>query len=323
MSDILILALIGVLVVSLILTLLGFVFYSGLLSEVVIRTGAPPLKKITVAYKFKKGSYKESGAAFTESCSIAPKLCSIGLYYDDPRQTQPDCCRFAVGSILSEDEEKPDEELQRLYEKFGFRVISFPEVSCAVTSTFPNRCPLSPLCGAYRVFPELSAYVTERQLSAYPFLEIYKGDVIHYMCPLENQESFFVPELLEKQTEEEKKAQEEEEEVEEENDDKGDEVSETGESHEMESSPVHEAAVSAPESTVTIVDAPKGQQSPEPDEEDRQSEEADQVDQGAKGSSESVGSGSSFEELDMDLEDTAKERKDGEQDQVEDSEERA
>lgn len=40
----------------------------------------------------------------------------------------------------------------------------------------------------------------ERGLSAYPFIEICKGDLIHYMCPLENQDSFFVPELLEKQT---------------------------------------------------------------------------------------------------------------------------
>lgn len=89
MSDFIILSLIGVLVVCLILTLVGFLFYSGLLSEVVVRTGAPPVKKITVAYKFKKGSYKESGAAFTESCSIAPKLRSIGVYYDDPNQVSP------------------------------------------------------------------------------------------------------------------------------------------------------------------------------------------------------------------------------------------
>lgn len=41
----------------------------------------------------------------------------------------------------------------------------------------------------------------ERGLSAYPFIEICKGELIHYMCPLENQDSFFVPELLEKQTE--------------------------------------------------------------------------------------------------------------------------
>ncbi|XP_072539211.1 testis-expressed protein 264 homolog [Salminus brasiliensis] len=319
MSDFLILCLIGVVVVSLILTLLGLVFYSGLLSEVVISTGSPPVKRITIAYKFKKGSYKDSGAAFTESCSIAPKLCSIGVYYDDPNQTQADCCRYAVGSILSEDEEKPDEELQRLYEKFGFRVISFPEVSCAVTSSFPNRCPLSPICGSYRVFPELNAYITERRLSAYPFLEICKGDLIHYMCPLENQESFFVPELLEKQT----KAEEEPKEAEEDEEDKGDEVTETGESCRTESGAViQEAGVSCAESSEPAVDPPAEQQasSPEQDEEDGHSEEADQ---GAKGSSESLGSGSSFEELDMDMEEAEKERKDGDEQQVEDNEESA
>ncbi|KAI4895722.1 hypothetical protein NFI96_019885, partial [Prochilodus magdalenae] len=500
MSDFIILSLIGVLVVCLILTLVGFVFYSGLLSEVDIRTGSPPVKKITIAYKFKKGSYRECGADFTESYSIAPNLRTVGVYYDDPNQTPADCCRYAVGSILSENEEKPDEELQRLYEKFGFRIISFPEVSCAVTSTFPNRCSLSPICGAYRVFPALNTYVTgglmnagkptstrgtyliiinsyfnpsalsmlmrvrpcmlpgvlgdpatstvaacavppalvaslvecpldltagptpgilkpycqgaltlyfksicncckqlnlspvtysklsmqafgimhlhngqkplphvlslllatefvvavsayinpqntvvrpylpvglrqknlmdeilraysfsfnERRLAAFPFLEICGGDLIHYMCPLENQHSFFVHELQEKQLEDEEKP----EEGEEDKDDKGDEVTETGESCQTESSAViQEAGVSGTESREAMADFPVAQQSPEQDEGDGQSEEADQV---AKSSSESVGSGSSFEELDMDTEEGEKERKNEEEGHVEDNEERA
>lgn len=86
MSDFVILSLILFLVVCLILTIAAFVFFSGLLSEVVVRTGSPPIKKITIAYKFKKGSYRERGSAFTESCSIAPKLCSVGVYYDNPSE---------------------------------------------------------------------------------------------------------------------------------------------------------------------------------------------------------------------------------------------
>lgn len=86
MSDFVILLLILFLVICLILTLVGFVFYTGLFSEVVIRTGSPPVKNITIAYKFRKGSYKASGAAFTESCSIGPKLSSVGVFYDDPNQ---------------------------------------------------------------------------------------------------------------------------------------------------------------------------------------------------------------------------------------------
>ncbi|RXN03851.1 testis-expressed sequence 264 protein-like [Labeo rohita] len=166
MSDFVILLLILFLVICLILTLVGFVFYTGLFSEVVIRTGSPPVKNITIAYKFRKGSYKASGAAFTESCSIGPKLWSVGVFYDDPNQTQADQCRYVVGSILCENEEKPDEELQRLYEKFGYKVISFPEVTCAVTSSFPNRCTLSPVCGAYRVYPDLQQYIKRWGLEA-------------------------------------------------------------------------------------------------------------------------------------------------------------
>ncbi|KAK1796543.1 hypothetical protein P4O66_009579 [Electrophorus voltai] len=221
-------------------------------------------------------------------------------------QTQADCCRYAVGSILSECEEKPDEELQRLYEKFGFRVISFPEVSCAVSTSFPNRCPLSPICGAYRVYPELSAYITERRLSAYPFLEICKGDVIHYMCPVEDQKSFFVPELIENQEKENAE------------DEKDNDVTETGESREIQNSPLmQEACDEIPDMAGAPISL---HQNPEQDEGDAQSEEGNQ---GTKGSSESVDSGSSFEELDMDMEEEAKEKKDGKKDDVEDNEERA
>lgn len=271
-------------------------FYTGLLSEVVVRAGSPPVKKITIAYKFRKGSYKASGEAFTESCSIGPKLSSVGVFYDDPNQTQADECRYVVGSILSEDEEKPGEELQRLYEKFGYKIISFPEVTCAVTSSFPNRCSLSPVCAAYRVYPELDQYVKERSLNAYPFLEICKGDLIHYMCPLEKQGDFCVPELLEKKTTEntEKTVEHRDADVTE---------SGTGEEFRPESSSVIQEVVEESRD-VTEVSAPLLEGSHQgASEEEGQSEDGDQ---GGKGSSESVGSGSSFEELDMEVEEEKK-----------------
>lgn len=43
----------------------------------------------------------------------------------------------------------------------------------------------------------------ERKLSAFPFMEICKGDLIHYMCPLARQNSFFVPEVRLKEKREE------------------------------------------------------------------------------------------------------------------------
>ncbi|XP_026069207.1 testis-expressed protein 264-like [Carassius auratus] len=293
MSDFVILLLILFLVICLILTVVGFVFYSGLFSEVVIRTGSPPVKNITIAYKFRKGSYKASGAAFTESCSIGPKLSSVGVFYDDPNQTQADQCRYVVGSILCENEEKPDEELQRLYEKFGYKVISFPEVTCAVTSSFPNRCTLSPVCGAYRVYPELQQYIKERSLNAYPFLEICKGDLIYYMCPLENQKDFCVPELLEKTTSEETVEHKDAEVTE----------SAAGEPLQKSSSVIQEVVEESrdvAEASAALLEISQ----PSLGEEEGQSEDGDQ---GSKGSSESVGSGSSFEELDVEVEEEKEE----------------
>lgn len=89
-----ILCVIITLLLSLILTTLGYVMYSGLMSEINIRTGSPPIKNITIAYKFKQGPYKDCGQVFTESCSIGPKLTCLGVFYDDPKkvnlvQTKP------------------------------------------------------------------------------------------------------------------------------------------------------------------------------------------------------------------------------------------
>uniref|UniRef100_A0AAY5KPR3 Testis expressed 264, ER-phagy receptor n=1 Tax=Esox lucius TaxID=8010 RepID=A0AAY5KPR3_ESOLU len=180
---------------SLFVTVVGYLLYSGLLSEIIIRTGSPPIKNITVAYKFKQGPYKKSGQLFTESCSIGPELSSIGVFYDDPKKVPGENCRCAVGSILSEGDARPSEELLHLYEKFGFRVFSFPEVTHVVSASFPHRTPLSILFGVQKVYPQLDTYIKERKLCAHPFLEIYKDNRIHYMSPLGRQGDFYVPEV--------------------------------------------------------------------------------------------------------------------------------
>lgn len=85
-----------------------------------------------------------------------------------PLQRPPEKCRYAVGSVLCEGEEKPDEELQKMYEKFGFKVFSLPEVSHAVTTTFPCTTSLSCVLGAYRVYPKLGSYIEVRTQTGLP-----------------------------------------------------------------------------------------------------------------------------------------------------------
>lgn len=74
-------------VISLCVTVItAYVFYSVLLSDVTVITGWPPIKKITFAYKFKEGSYKNCGQLFKESHCIGPELSSIVVFYDDPKK---------------------------------------------------------------------------------------------------------------------------------------------------------------------------------------------------------------------------------------------
>ncbi|KAK2091213.1 hypothetical protein P7K49_030497 [Saguinus oedipus] len=71
----------------------------------------------------------------------------------------PDKCRCAVGSILSEGEESPSPELIDLYQKFGFKVFSFPAPSHVVTATFPYTTILSIWLATRRVHPALDTYI--------------------------------------------------------------------------------------------------------------------------------------------------------------------
>ncbi|XP_022354098.1 testis-expressed protein 264 isoform X2 [Lutra lutra] len=173
MSDLLLLGLIGGLTLLLLLTLLAFAGYSGLLARVAVSAGSPPIRNVTVAYKFHMGPYSETGRLFTESCSVSPKLRSIAIYYDNPHMVPPEKCRCAVGSILSE------------------------APSHVVTATFPYTSSLSIWLATRRVHPALDAYIKERKLCAHPRLEIYQQDQIYFMCPLARQGDFYVPEVKE------------------------------------------------------------------------------------------------------------------------------
>ncbi|CAO2633684.1 Testis-expressed protein 264 homolog [Lemmus lemmus] len=103
MPDLLLLGLIGGLTLLLLLTLLAFAGYSGLLTGVTVSAGSPPIHNITVAYKFHVGSYGDIGQLFTESCSISPKLRSIAVYYDNPH-TERKLCAHPRMEIYQQDQ---------------------------------------------------------------------------------------------------------------------------------------------------------------------------------------------------------------------------
>ncbi len=71
---------------SLITVIAAYILFSGLLSDITVLTGSPPVKKITFAYKFREGPYSNCGQLFKESLSVGPKLSCIAVFYDDPKK---------------------------------------------------------------------------------------------------------------------------------------------------------------------------------------------------------------------------------------------
>ena len=71
--------------VILILGVLSYV--TGIFYGVEVKTGKPPVGRMTIAYKFARGSYKECGSLFDEVVSILPSSQrTLGIYYDDPKE---------------------------------------------------------------------------------------------------------------------------------------------------------------------------------------------------------------------------------------------
>ncbi|KFW62462.1 Testis-expressed sequence 264 protein [Pygoscelis adeliae] len=199
MSDWVLLGLIAVLVMLLLLTIFGFVVYSGLFTEVVVSAGSPPVGSITLAYKFRVGPYGESGQLFTDGCSISSKLCSIGVYYDNPHTVRygPGQGANKSASELAGGECFPWQHQIKRFQKYGFKIFSFPAPSHVVMATFPFTTPLSIHLAVNRVHPALDTYIKERKLCAHPRIEIYKEDRIYFVCPLARQGDFYVPEMKE------------------------------------------------------------------------------------------------------------------------------
>ncbi|KAK0154016.1 Testis-expressed protein 264 [Merluccius polli] len=171
----------------------GLVLYLRHVSEINIRSGCPPIKNITLAYKLKEGPYRHWEHVLKECRSIEAKVANIRVLYDDPQKAEGG--RYAVGSILREGGSRSSEELEQRFHKAGFHLCSFPEVTHAVTTSCPHGTPLSVLLGARRMYTRLKDYIKERKLCAHPYVEVYSEGRVQYMVPLARQGDFYVPEL--------------------------------------------------------------------------------------------------------------------------------
>ncbi|CAN7989412.1 unnamed protein product [Ixodes hexagonus] len=196
-TDVALLLGIIVVLILLLLSIVAFLGYCGLFAPIDIKAEKPPFKDLQVAYKFCRGSYKNSGALFTEVHSIAPSLKCIGVYYDDPNEVETMHLRYLVGVVLNDTERPATKEVKQQLESEGFKTASFPAVDHAVTTEFPFRGSVSIMIAVARVYPKLREYIKEKLLCARPMIEIYEGDRVVFVCPLAKQDEFYVEETSE------------------------------------------------------------------------------------------------------------------------------
>ena len=184
---------------TLIITVLGYVSYSGIWSSIIVSTSETEYGPMTMAYKTIVGPYKDAGEFFTESFCLLPDREQLGIYYDDPEGMPANQLRCAVGPVLAKGTEKPvPAEMEKMV-KNGFKIVHLPKPSYVVMASFPFSTTLSIFLAIYKVYPRLRDYIAQRNLCAYPAMEIYTDNTIVFMMPLSRQDEFFVSEFQEEE----------------------------------------------------------------------------------------------------------------------------
>ena len=184
---------------TLIITVLGYVSYSGIWSSIIVSTSETEYGPMTMAYKTTVGPYKDAGEFFTESFCLLPDREQLGIYYDDPEGMPANQLRCAVGPVLAKGTEKPvPAEMEKMV-KNGFKIVHLPKPSYVVMASFPFSTTLSIFLAIYKVYPRLRDYIAQRNLCAYPAMEIYTDNTIVFMMPLSRQDEFFVSEFQEEE----------------------------------------------------------------------------------------------------------------------------
>ena len=75
--------------------------------------------------------------------------------------------RWAVGCILAEGSEKPDDEMVKLFEGHGFKLFNFPAVSQVVSTTFPYKNGLSVSIYMERAYSAIGKFVEVHEFTKF------------------------------------------------------------------------------------------------------------------------------------------------------------
>ena len=174
----------AVILLSPILVLAVIGYYYGVLSPIAITE--EDIGPYTLVYLTRTGDYRESSDVLykiqqnlTEKYSVTPAL-SFGIYYDNPALIEPRELRADLGAMWKTPLDGP--LLARLGNDYKIRTME--RTPCYI-ATFPFKNAASPMIGALKVYPLLSAYLADKQVPTTPTMEIYdrtEGKIL-YIVP--------------------------------------------------------------------------------------------------------------------------------------------
>ncbi|CAL8104117.1 unnamed protein product [Calicophoron daubneyi] len=177
------------LVFLLILTVLLFLYLSGMFSGLKVSAKVPGVlaDKVVYAYKVHDGPFAEAGYLFTEAYSIYPDCVQCGINYVKEGKSDDASTHSVVGAFVC------STECANLFLKAGFKLTQLPPVTDALCISFPHNSVLSIPIGAGRCYSHLREYLEERHLQANTFLELYDGEYIHFIALLKDSDKFGLP----------------------------------------------------------------------------------------------------------------------------------
>ncbi len=148
-----------------------FLWYSGAFSTIEIEErDEGPFYVVGIE---RVGNYQESGIYMD---SVYNKLIEIdvkttkgfGIYWDNPNDVPPEECKSMVGCIVNEQDTVRKREIEKLnlvFQRVG--------VTKCVAVDYPYKNMVSMVFGIIRVYPKISEYLKENNLSPTVSMEIY------------------------------------------------------------------------------------------------------------------------------------------------------
>ncbi|XP_065333974.1 testis-expressed protein 264 homolog [Cloeon dipterum] len=178
---------------------LALLAYSGLFRKITVETNYNLRPKLTFAYIFDFGGYREATIKLDEYRLLYPRLPRITILYNSPLypQSNRDLVRsptFATGLVVSEGTYEVTENIYVKLKELGFNFSTIPDDCFSVSTQFVHHNYLSLVIASLLIFKPLVKFVREKNLCAHPLVQVDKNSTLYFYAPLGYQFDYYVRE---------------------------------------------------------------------------------------------------------------------------------